>query len=84
MYVSTYIDNYEVSNKGQRTGRVSVRATCHSPELYRDRATLAQAKNYGVKPGRVSDMVVMSTKPKQRNVANGVRSTLYKAVSSEQ
>ncbi|KAG9266110.1 hypothetical protein AMEX_G20613 [Astyanax mexicanus] len=27
----------------------------------------------GVKPGRVSDMVVMSTKPKQRTVARGVR-----------
>ncbi|KAI4885328.1 hypothetical protein NFI96_032045 [Prochilodus magdalenae] len=37
----------------------------------------------GVKPGRVSDMVVMSTKPKQRTVANGVRSTLYKAVRGE-
>ncbi|XP_076836505.1 uncharacterized protein LOC143482125 isoform X2 [Brachyhypopomus gauderio] len=37
----------------------------------------------GLKPGRVSDMVVMSTKPKQRTVANGVRSTLYKAVRGE-
>ncbi|KAG9264210.1 hypothetical protein AMEX_G22466 [Astyanax mexicanus] len=37
----------------------------------------------GVKPGRVSDMVVMSTKPKQRTVARGVRSTLYKAVRGE-
>ncbi|XP_030274561.1 uncharacterized protein LOC115582630 isoform X2 [Sparus aurata] len=37
----------------------------------------------GVKPSWVSDMVVMSTKPKQRTVANGVRSTLYKAVRGE-
>ncbi|XP_076857207.1 uncharacterized protein LOC143510856 [Brachyhypopomus gauderio] len=29
MYVSSYIDNYEVSNKDPGTGRVSVRATCH-------------------------------------------------------
>ncbi|KAI4874701.1 hypothetical protein NFI96_014081, partial [Prochilodus magdalenae] len=40
-------------------------------------------KIMGVKPGRVSDMVVMSTKPKQRTFANGVRSTLYKAVRGE-
>ncbi|KAG5273004.1 hypothetical protein AALO_G00171700 [Alosa alosa] len=29
MYISSYIDNYEVSNK--EPGRVSVRATCHRP-----------------------------------------------------
>ncbi|XP_039671552.1 uncharacterized protein LOC120568237 isoform X2 [Perca fluviatilis] len=29
MYISQFIDNYEVSNKVSGTGRVSVRAMCH-------------------------------------------------------
>ncbi|CAM4313665.1 unnamed protein product [Leuciscus chuanchicus] len=37
----------------------------------------------GVKPGRVRDMVVLSAKPKQKTVGNGVRSTLYKALRGE-
>ncbi|XP_051951627.1 uncharacterized protein LOC127621880 [Xyrauchen texanus] len=40
-------------------------------------------RTMGVKPGRVSDMVVLSAKPKQRTVANGVRSTLYKAMRGD-
>ncbi|XP_031172166.2 uncharacterized protein LOC116061933 [Sander lucioperca] len=40
-------------------------------------------RTMGVKPGRVSDMVVMSAKPKQRTVASGVRSTLYKAMRGD-
>ncbi|XP_026137755.1 uncharacterized protein LOC113114890 [Carassius auratus] len=40
-------------------------------------------RTMGVKPGRVGDMVVVSTKPKQRTVADGVRSTLYKAVQGD-
>ncbi|KAK1900702.1 Protein CASC3 [Dissostichus eleginoides] len=40
-------------------------------------------RTMGVKPGRVSDMVFISTKPKQFTVADGVRSTRYKAVRRE-
>ncbi|XP_034009288.1 uncharacterized protein LOC117500515 [Trematomus bernacchii] len=40
-------------------------------------------RTMGVKPGRVSDMVFISTKPKQFTVADGVRSTRYKAVRGE-
>ncbi|KAK7152426.1 hypothetical protein R3I93_010594 [Phoxinus phoxinus] len=37
----------------------------------------------GVKPGRVSDIVFISTKPKQFTIVDGVRSTRYKAVRGE-
>ncbi|XP_034007127.1 uncharacterized protein LOC117499009 [Trematomus bernacchii] len=40
-------------------------------------------RTMGVKPGRVSDMVFISTKPKQFTVTDGVRSTRYKAVRGE-
>ncbi|XP_031165276.1 uncharacterized protein LOC116057001 [Sander lucioperca] len=144
MYISQFIDNYEVSNKVSGTGRVSVRAMCHrslrkkerphnlrivledsSPvQLYETVCSCAAGKalcnhtvallfqtaiysqlrllavppvlscteteqrwhkprTMGVKPGRVSDMVVMSAKPKQRTVASGVRSTLYKAMRGD-
>ncbi|XDV44768.1 hypothetical protein PO909_013008 [Leuciscus waleckii] len=44
---------------------------CHKP------------RTLGVKPGPVEKMAVMSAKPKQRTMAKGVRSTLYKAISGE-
>ncbi|KAM3860332.1 leucine-rich repeat-containing protein 30a [Diretmus argenteus] len=37
----------------------------------------------GVKPGPIEKMAVMSAKPKQRTMAKGVWSTLYKAISGE-
>ncbi|XP_063746108.1 uncharacterized protein LOC134868735 [Eleginops maclovinus] len=37
----------------------------------------------GIKPGPIEKMAVMSAKPKQRTMAEGVRSTLYKATSGE-
>ncbi|XP_049325898.1 uncharacterized protein LOC125785778 [Astyanax mexicanus] len=40
-------------------------------------------RTMGVKPGRVSDMVFLSSKPKQFTVADGVRSKRYKAVRGE-
>ncbi|XP_076876591.1 uncharacterized protein LOC143525969 isoform X2 [Brachyhypopomus gauderio] len=143
MYISSYIDNYEVSNRDS-SGRVSIRATCYrsmrkseKPHdlriVFEDRvsvdiavaecscvagtalcnhnvALLFQTAHYstlnlaavppvlscteteqrwhkprtmGVKPGRVSDMVFLSSKPKQFTVADGVRSKRYKAVRGE-
>ncbi|XP_033999799.1 uncharacterized protein LOC117493378 [Trematomus bernacchii] len=144
MYISSYIDNYEVSNKDLPSGRVSVRASCYRSMRKHEKphdlrivfencspveiavakcscvagtalcnhnvALLFQTAHYstlnlaavppvlscteteqrwhkprtmGVKPGRVSDMVFISTKPKQFTVADGVRSTRYKAVRGE-
>ncbi|XP_077056081.1 uncharacterized protein LOC143707228 [Siphateles boraxobius] len=40
-------------------------------------------RSMGVKPGRVTDMVVLAAKPKQKMVGNGVRSRLYKALRGE-
>ncbi|KAK7921810.1 hypothetical protein WMY93_008712 [Mugilogobius chulae] len=40
-------------------------------------------RTMGVKPGRVRDMVFVSSKPKQRTVGDGVRSTRYKAISGD-
>ncbi|KAK7890923.1 hypothetical protein WMY93_022886 [Mugilogobius chulae] len=40
-------------------------------------------RTMGVKPGRVRDMVFVSSKPKQRTVGDGVRSTRYKALSGD-
>ncbi|XP_028460066.1 uncharacterized protein LOC114572580 isoform X2 [Perca flavescens] len=144
MYISQFIDNYEVSNKVSGTGRVSVRDMCHRSLRKKERphnlrivledsspvqlyetvcscaagkalcnhtvALLFQTATYSqlrllavppvlscteteqrwhkpktmvVKPGRVSDMVVMSAKPKQRTVASGVGSPLYKAMRGD-
>ncbi|KAK0133932.1 hypothetical protein N1851_030514 [Merluccius polli] len=40
-------------------------------------------RTLGVKPGRVEKMAVMSAKPKQRTMAEGVRSTSNKGISGE-
>ncbi|XP_034063803.1 uncharacterized protein LOC117540949 isoform X2 [Gymnodraco acuticeps] len=68
-------------------------AITDNPQLHKSEQSTSQSlelqkpdklstKN-GVKPGRVSDMVFTSTKPKQFTVADGVRSTRYKAVRGE-
>uniref|UniRef100_A0A671V656 YqaJ viral recombinase domain-containing protein n=1 Tax=Sparus aurata TaxID=8175 RepID=A0A671V656_SPAAU len=36
----------------------------------------------GVKPGLVNDMVILSARPKERRLVDGIRSNLYKGVSS--
>ncbi|XP_036072734.1 uncharacterized protein LOC112155807 isoform X1 [Oryzias melastigma] len=40
-------------------------------------------RTLGVKPGPVEKMAVMSAKPKQRTMLEGVKSTLYRAISGE-
>ncbi|KAF4114013.1 hypothetical protein G5714_004236 [Onychostoma macrolepis] len=35
-----------------------------------------------VKPGPVNDMVILSARPKERKLVEGIRSSLYKGVSS--
>lgn len=39
-------------------------------------------RSMGVKPGLVNDMVILSARPKERKLMEGIRSNLYKGVSS--
>ncbi|KAF7641138.1 hypothetical protein LDENG_00292300 [Lucifuga dentata] len=39
-------------------------------------------RTMGVKPGPVNNMVVLSARPRERRLAEGIRSNLYKGVSS--
>ncbi|KAG1930738.1 hypothetical protein F2P79_022067 [Pimephales promelas] len=38
-------------------------------------------RTMGIKPGPVNDMVIISARPKERRLAEGIRSNLYKGVS---
>ncbi|XP_051965505.1 uncharacterized protein LOC127631432 [Xyrauchen texanus] len=134
LYVSSYINNYEVSNK--ESGEVTVRSECFRSmrksqkphclsvreshpagsvqvqkkqvqpcavmwQLYCTRRRLLPAEAYisspvfscteteqkwhkprtmGIKPGPVNDMVIVSARPKERRLAEGIRSNLYKGV----
>ncbi|XP_052408620.1 uncharacterized protein LOC127953415 [Carassius gibelio] len=40
-------------------------------------------RTMGIKPGPVNRMLVLSARPKERKLAEGLRSTLYKGVTSE-
>ncbi|XP_016114427.1 uncharacterized protein [Sinocyclocheilus grahami] len=75
-YISSYIHNYEVSNKDQGTGEVIVRSLCY-------RSMRKAEKPHSIKPGPVEKMVVLSAKPKSRATTEGVRSTLYKSLSGD-
>ncbi|XP_037545850.1 uncharacterized protein LOC119422545 [Nematolebias whitei] len=141
LYVSNYINKYEVSNK--EAGEVTVRAECfqsmrksqkphclsmvlreskpvefqgcqctcvagtvlcsHVAALLFQTAHYSQLKlpavppvlsctdteqkwhkprTMGIKPGPVKDMVVLSAKPRERKIFEGIRSNLYKGTTS--
>ncbi|KAJ8016002.1 hypothetical protein DPEC_G00002600 [Dallia pectoralis] len=105
MYISSYIDNYEVDISVAEYSCVAGTALCnHNVALLFQTAHYSmlnlvavppvlscteteqrwhKPRTMGVKPGRVSDMVFIFTKPKQFTIADGVRSTRYKAVRGE-
>ncbi|XP_031646395.1 uncharacterized protein LOC116353622 [Oncorhynchus kisutch] len=55
MYIGSYIDNYEVSNKDTLTGEITVRAACHRSMRKSEKPHSMRVGKDGVKALRTSD-----------------------------
>ncbi|XP_077102505.1 uncharacterized protein LOC143753718 [Siphateles boraxobius] len=91
LYVSSYINNYEgtalcshVAALLYQTAHYSQLRLISVPPVFSCTETEQKwhkPRTMGIKPGPVNDMVIISARPKERRLAEGIRSNLYKGVS---
>ncbi|KAK0153218.1 hypothetical protein N1851_005090 [Merluccius polli] len=82
LYVSSYIHNYEALL--YQTAHYSQLGLTSVPPVFSCTETEQKwhkPRTMGIKPGPVNDMVIISARPRERRLAEGIRSNLYKGVS---